>query len=289
MYNSRPIYVTGVPRCGSSWVGQVLGSLKGIRYVYEPFNPKWSPSLAGKFTHFEYLDSSANVQNPLLSTADSALRGKQSARQFFRSVYRGYFSSALSKGSNVVVKDPTAPLIVDWLHCTYNIQPLIILRHPCGFASSIGELGWELNVNQILRQERLMQTHLSSYRSILEHAKNDIWATRASIWSAIYTVLVTQSKSHSDWLFYEYEAICQDPISQFREVSQKLGLQWSKSAESMVEMKSGKNSMDPGSTNRVSQLMPEIWKERLATAEVDTILEVCEKFGLANYPTCFRN
>ena len=288
MNSTNPIYVTGVPRCGSSWVGQVLGSFSGVRYVYEPFNPKWSPSLAGILTHFEYLDSASKVSSPLLSSANFAFSGGQSMKQLFRSIYRGYFGAVLPGGPKVVVKDPTAPLIIDWLNHYYQVQPLIIFRHPCGFASSIAELGWELDVNQILRQKKLMQVHLSEYRDILEESRNNVWATRASIWCAIYTALVKQSKHHPNWLFHEYEAICLDPIVKFKEIAQQLSLQWTKTTENMIELKSKKNSIDPGSTNRVSRLMPEIWKERLTSAEVDTILEVCDKFGLADYPACFR-
>ena len=37
-----PILVTGAPRSGSTWVGNVLALDKRTGYVHEPFN-KWCP------------------------------------------------------------------------------------------------------------------------------------------------------------------------------------------------------------------------------------------------------
>ena len=289
MSRSRPVYITGAPRCGSSWVGEILGALRGVRYVYEPFNLSWVPSLQGEFTHFEYLDaSSQGVNQQLISAADRAFKGRQSGKQLFRAAFRGYVTSVLGKASTVIVKDPTAPLITEWVVQRYDALPLIIVRHPCGFASSIGELGWDLNTRQILGQKKLMQKYLGEYETVLKQADSDVWATRAAIWCAIHIVLLDQVRRNPGWLLYSYEAVCEDPAAKLSAIAAELGLMWTDKSNRKVLLKSAKPDMDPGSTNRVSKLMPDVWQQRLGPGEIDTILEVCDRFGLADYPNCFR-
>jgi len=283
------IYITGAPRCGSSWVGEILGGLRNVRYVYEPFNFSWVPSLQGEFTHFEYLDaSSQGVNQQLIAVADRAFNGHQSGKQLFRAAFRGYATSVLGKRSAVIVKDPTAPLITDWVAQRYHALPLIIVRHPCGFSSSIGELGWRLTTRQILRQKKLVRQYLGEYEATLKQAESDVWATRAAIWCAIHTVLLAQLRRNPSWLLHSYESICEDPVPKFSAIAAELGLEWTDKGEEKVLFKSGKHDLDSGSTNRVSKLMPDVWQQRLSPAEVDTILEVCDRFGLADYPNCFH-
>jgi hypothetical protein len=289
MSGSRAVYITGAPRCGSSWVGQILGGLRGVRYIYEPFNLKWVPSLQGKLTHFEYLDAgSEGVEQQLILTADRAFKGRQSSRQLLRATFRGYAASMLGNVSTVIVKDPTAPLITDWVAQRYDALPLIIIRHPCGFASSIGELGWRLNTLQILRQKKLMKKYLGEYETFLKKAGSDVWATRAAIWCSIHIVLLEQLRRNPNWLLHSYEDICEHPVAKFRTIAAELGLEWTDKFDHKVLLKSVKPDIDSGSTNRVSKLMPDVWQQRLSTSEIDTILEVCDRFGLADYPNCFR-
>ncbi len=63
------VFVTGVPRCGSSWIGDVQSTARRVRYNYEPFNPSRHPYLV---KHHVYLG--AGDHDPLFArAADSAV------------------------------------------------------------------------------------------------------------------------------------------------------------------------------------------------------------------------
>lgn len=279
--DKRPVFITGAPRCGSSWLGEVLGNCSDIRYVYEPFNHEWIPALRGHLTHFTYL---SGPTSPLVTKiAENAFLGRQGWKQLGRAIYRGYLGAATRTASNVMVKDPTASLMSAWVATQFNAQILLVMRHPCGFASSLDALDWKLGINRLLRQNSLMRDHLEPFRDVLNRARNDKWLTRGAIWASIHLVYTKQMKTHPDWHLYKYEDICNDPVEQFASIAQKLGLKLSHHAFSKIESLSTTDNTDPGSTQRNSKAMPDIWKQRMSPSEVDAVMGIVSEFGLNYY------
>ena len=281
--NSRPLFITGIPRCGSSWVGEILGGCKQARYVYEPFNFHWTPSLQGQVRHFKYIESQSDIPPLLQLTANDALEGKQNWKQLGRAVYRGYLRSACRKADRVVIKDPTACLMTDWIARQFQAQILIVMRHPCGFASSMGSLDWPLNVNVLLGQKELMHDHLEPFRDTLRQARNDKWLTRGAFWGALHTVFAHQLDHNPDWVLLKYENLCADPAGQFETLAEKFGLELAAGSRQKIEALSTTDSTDSGSTRRNSQAMPEIWRQRMSSGEIDAVLGIVSEFKLDYY------
>ena len=281
--SSRPLFITGAPRCGSSWVGQILGNCINTRYVYEPFNNKWVPVLRGKLPHFTYLKESSNSSSIIQQAAEDAFLGLQNWRQLARAAYRNYWHVATRSASRVIIKDPTASLMSAWIAKQFSAQILFIMRHPCGFASSVNVLDWKLGVNSLLRQGALLRDHLEPFRDVLNHAKNDKWLTRGAIWASIHVVYTNQLKTHPDWHMHKYEDICNDPSGQFTSMATKLGLELSRGALEKIESLSTAESKDPGSTRRKSKAMPSVWQQRMSDGEVDAVMGIVGEFGLDYY------
>lgn len=281
--NDGPVFITGAPRCGSSWVGEILGNCRNTRYIYEPFNHRWMPSLRGQLRHFTYLNDSSAVPPVVRQTAENASKGLQSWKQLTRAAYRGYWPAATHSASQVVIKDPTASLMSAWVAKQFNAQVLFVMRHPCGFASSLETLDWKLSVNSLLRQDALMQDHLEKFRGVLNRAKNDKWLTRGVIWASIHLVYTRQMESHPDWFFCKYEDICNDPVLQYTFIAKKLGLELHDQALKKVRSLSVTDNIDPGSTQRISSVMPNVWQQRMSACEIDAVMGVVGEFGLDYY------
>lgn len=279
----RPVFITGAPRCGSSWVGEILGSCRDARYVYEPFNQHWMPALRGKLPHFTYLRNESEVHPVIQQTAENAFRGLQSGKQLARAAYRHYWKTATRNASRVVVKDPTAPLMSAWLARQFDAQTLFIMRHPCGFASSLDALDWKLGVGSLLRQSALMQDYLEPFRDVLNRARDDKWLTRGAVWAGIHLVYTKQMETNPDWLLYKYEDICNDPVRVYAAMTQELGLELSRKASKKIQSLSATQSNDPGSTRRNSKTMPDIWQQRMSPGEIDAVMGVVAEFGLGSY------
>lgn len=280
----RPVFITGAPRCGSSWVGEIMGNCPNTRYIYEPFNHRWMPALSGQLPHFTYLGDESPVPQVVQQTAEDAFRGLQNWKQLARATYRRYWAAATRTANQVVIKDPTASLMSAWIARQFDVQILFVMRHPCGFASSLEALHWKLDVDRLLNQETLMQDHLEDFRDVLNRAKDDKWLTRGALWGAIHTVFARQMQSHPDWRLVKYEDLCRDPLRQFENLAQEFGLELNQPTRQKIEALSAIDSTDSGSTQRKSRLMPDIWQQRMSQGEIDAVMGVVTEFGLEFYP-----
>ena len=215
--------------------------------------------------------------------ADGAFHGRQSWKQITRAAYRGYLAAACNNTGRVVIKDPTASLMTDWIANRFQAQILIVIRHPCGFASSLEVLGWNVGVNSLLRQQSLVQDHLEGFSDVLNRARNDKWLTRGAIWGAIHSVFARQLASNPSWRLLRYEDLCADPAGQFETLAEELGLELNLSTRQKIEALSATDSTDSGSTRRNSRLMPDIWRQRMSPGEIDAVMGIVGEFGLDYY------
>lgn len=264
-------------------MGEILGSYANTRYVYEPFNFHWIPALDGQLPHFTYLNDPSEIPHVIQQAAENAFLGLQSWNQLTRAAYRRYWTAATRTAGRVVIKDPTASLLSIWIAKQFDAQVLFIMRHPCGFASSLDVLDWKLGVNSLLRQEALMQDHLERFRDVLNRARNDKWLTRGAIWGAIHMVYTKQMETNPDWLLYRFEDICNDPARLFASIAQKLELEPSQHTSKKIQSLSTTENTDPGSTRRNSRTMPDTWQQRMSPAQIDAVMGIVAEFGIVHY------
>ena len=241
------------------------------------------PVLRNRIHHFRYFSGQSEPPPLLQLIAEGAFQGKQSWKQIGRAAYRGYMGTAWRTATRIVIKDPTASLMTDWIANRFHAQILIVMRHPCGFASSIETLDWNLGVNSLLRQDALMQDHLEGFRDMLNRARNDKWLTRGAIWGAIHTVFARQLEYYPNWRLLRYEDLCGDPVGQFETLAEKFGLKLNNHTRKKIEALSATNSTDSGSTRRNSRLMPDIWRQRMSPGEIDAVMGIVGEFGLDYY------
>lgn len=279
------IFVTGAPRSGTSWLGEMLAACSKVRYVYEPFNFQWSPRLETQLPHFKYLRPGAPAPSLVQLSGGQAFRGEQTPKQLLRSAYRGYWRSSFGRYDKVLVKDPTAVLMADWIEHEYSAQIVSIIRHPCGFASSILPLGWDLSLKRFLRQKHLVQDYFKEYENLLVRVSkvSDPWVKAGALWSVINTVVLQRHKSNGR-IICKYEDLCENPLSAMKELTQMLKLESdiSKISDSREGVTSS-TANDAGSTARDSQQMASIWMSRMTDQQINTVMGVVSEFGLARY------
>lgn len=66
------------------------------------------------------------------------------------------------------MKDPLALLLAEWLHETFDMEVVLLVRHPGAFAGSLKKGQSAFPFEDLLEQEKLMSTYLSSYRPQVE-------------------------------------------------------------------------------------------------------------------------
>jgi hypothetical protein len=302
-----PILVSGAHRSGTTWVGKVLATAPSVFYLHEPFNfgsPNtltsvrtnlWYPYLTeqdGKECVDEIGDAlqlNLRVLNdiPLLwrhpkAIARRLLLAGQLALLRCRPEYR------------VLIKDPLALLAAPWFERNFGAFPLILIRHPAAFVSSLKIKQWYPPFQSILSQPRLMDEHFrESAEDIarLATAKTrDIVSEGAFFWKLLYEVVGKYQRQHAKWLFIRHEDASREPHRVFQKAFLDLGLKYTPATEVFITRTTTGNDrryvLESTSEDNVVRNSIEnvsVWKERLSNAEVDRIRETVGEVGQLFY------
>jgi hypothetical protein len=272
-----PIFLTGLPRCGSSWIGERLSQTPGMRYRYESLNLHWAPALAGTLGHFRYQRPGTPAPANLERAVARAVAGEQSWKQRLRAVARGYGAAALRRSGRLVLKDPTAVFLTGWLVDRHALQVAVLHRHPCGFAASIRGLGWPIRLQRLLAQPNLVSDHLEEHIDTLRAALVDPLSALGGFWAATHRVLLRQAGN--DWVFASYERLCLDPVPAFSELSERLNIDLPPPSAST------RHRGGAASTSKDGRQIALAWREQLSSDEQERVMGPVRALGLEAFAT----
>lgn len=288
---SRPILVTGSHRSGTTWVGRMLCQSGEAGYLHEPFNPNRSPGwfrepLPYWFMHITHENEdayAASVQDmidfryPVVAALARSRSVKQVVRQFpeiTRSVaYR-------IKGVRPLVKDPMALFSSEWLADRFNMDVVVMIRHPAAFVSSIKRLNWGFDYERNwLAQEPLMRDLLADFADQLSGYRGEVDLVGEGIvlWNALYDVVSRYRQRRPGWSFVKYEDLADEPAGGFRALYEQLGLRWDAQVEERIG--SYARAGNPSEVapwrrraiRRDSRAAKATWRHRLTAQEIERV------------------
>ena len=282
----RPIFLTGTHRSGTTWLAKMLAA-SGIWYVHEPFAP-----MKGRWPRcFDF--------------RQSAIPDAEVDRHF-SDVLAGGFRAALNlpnadhplmplrllkpRFQRLLVKDPLACLLTEYLTQRFDLQTIILFRHPAGFVASICRLGWPRAefLKQFLLDEPLMDAHLESHRPLIEKAsKQDDLVAAATLCGALNLVL---------WRFVQqgvgkpliFEELCSNPLDQLKALFAELGLPYDDRVRDAHHAACfGKQQevaeYHPHAVARNSALMARSWTNQLSEDEIAQVRRIWDQFEVPLY------
>jgi hypothetical protein len=238
MMNRKPILVTGSHRSGTTWVGKMLAASPSVGYIHEPFNLTHRPGIcAAKFPYwFTYVtkENEAPYYVPLKKTLDfrfnlgAELPAIQSFRQMGR-MLKNYKNFSLYRYRNAIplMKDPIALFSSDWLAQTFNMNVIVLIRHPAAFTSSLRRLNWPHNFSHFLNQPFLMRDYLAPFEAEIHafaETEHDILEQGILLWRIIHYVILQYQEQHKDWIFLRHEDISTDPLQHFEYLYKRMNL-----------------------------------------------------------------
>lgn len=299
---AAPVLVTGLPRTGTTWLGNTLCLSGELGELYEPFNPGSHRARWFDPPHFYlYIDETleerylrpvsqlVQLRYPLTSRL-AAARSPRDVRAALDTAWR---VARLRRERRVpLVKDPIALFSTPWLHERFGFRPVLLLRHPCGFVSSVLRMGWRISFQSWLRQERLMATLLVPWRDEIEAAASrspDEVLDASLFWKVCSGVIGELAAGHPDWIVVRHEDLAADPVVAFESMYARLGLQWSTATARAVEEATGAENPREAATGvqhelrRDSRAVAELWRTRLSAAQVATVRAVTSPVADAHY------
>lgn len=276
----KPILVTGIHKSGTTWVGKILAKSREIGYVYEPFNygtkrrspvDRWYQYVSdevGKVSEFEsYLNgymkfSARHFLSDLLSQAHSST-------ELYRTL-RTHANLLLNKRQ--LIKDPIAVLSAEWLARRFDMQVLILIRHPAAFVASAKKRNYDFPFEHLLEQEQLMEQYLFPFKDEITRystRKMDVISQASLLWKLIYFVVHQYREKYPDWIFLRNEDLSLHPQQKFEELFDSLNIELTPNIKEIIY--SSSHSDKSTHTRRDSRDNITSWKKILNQSEVDQV------------------
>ncbi len=295
MSKNRPILVTGCPRSGTSWVGNVISSSPGVFQLYEPFNPDAPVNLNVPERFYHMTDDTPNALKrelaELIQLGDVSRRffqlpiGVAQARAAERNpaahfaVQRLRARKPFLSPHRVCVKDPIGLYAADWLAREHDAVGVVMVRHPCAVISSYLALGWESEMPTLINRALpegadYLVPKCEAYR------RGEIDKLDALIlqWQILTEETLALHKRNPEWLFIVHDRLCEAPEIWFEFIFRALDLPFDHKTRAKVTAESSsKNKVDPRqhvqhSHTRDSKSLATAWRARLDSDVADQIL-----------------
>jgi hypothetical protein len=298
MKAQKPILVTGSHRSGSTWVGKMLAKSSSVGYIFEPFNLKHRPGICKAkfdywFPYITYENESSfyqAVKDTLsfkynlaeeIKAVDSIIDGLRLIRD-----YSSFFKNRFYQ-LRPLIKDPIAFFSAEWLAEKFDMDVVILIRHPAAFVGSLKEKDWYFDFSHFLNQPLLMRDYLSKFESEISRCSQencDIVEQGILLWKIFYSTVLEYQNKHKNWIFIKHEDISANPVVEFETLFDKLNLEFLESIKQQITEYSSqaiknellKNASLPLIWSEVETRRNSIaniysWKKRLASAEIEKI------------------
>jgi hypothetical protein len=294
--NNSPILITGSHRSGSTWLGKMLALSSEVTYIHEPFNPKSSVCESNFDYWFTYinkenehlykqsLNGCINLSYPFTNELKAVGSIKDLGR-IFRDKW--LFLQSKLKKQRPLLKDPISIFSADWLYEEYDMDVIVLIRHPAAFVGSLKKAGWNFPFNHFIEQPLLIKNHLSEYENIIsEYAKEEpnIIEQGILLWNIIHKRIYGTYKDqyNGDWIFIRHEDLSREPLKKFEKLYQRLSLDFSESVKTRILKFTSVEQEKKSKLKRDSQSNIWSWKDRLTEKEINKIkeqtLEVSQNF-----------
>ncbi|MCH4821587.1 sulfotransferase [Gramella lutea] len=274
----KKILVTGAHRSGSTWVGNIIATSPGMLYFHEPFNlkiPVYNTPLKFwfQYTSEDLPEIQRNKVEVYLNKFIYRTKYPFLAGLFQKFPVLGELSLTLKGKKDLVIKDPLALFSAAWLSEKYDLEVVVLVRHPAAFIYSLMKKDWNFDFKNFLDQEVLMDKYLSRYVKQIElHASIETSVLEQGIllWNCLHLMIFNYKKRYKEeWLFVKHEDLSSDPENNFRILFDRLDLDFTQ------EVKEKINRTTTGSQKkfltRDSKKNIKDWKENLRADQIDLI------------------
>jgi hypothetical protein len=261
------ILLISIPRGGSSWIGDILGSSKESLYLKEPLKKTYMPLIGTGPSFFEF-----QVCKEKKVYEQSALDAFRGIPRFHKSIvsYPSQWSYFKRNKKRIIIKEVN-PLALNWIIESYHPRIIYLLRHPVPVANSFFVQGW---TGEQFRN-RFSESSLSYLKKRFSIPYNgDFWEQSGALQAIIQVLTMEILQSVKDYIAIHYEDVCGSPFETFKQIFDFCEIKFNADILQKIEhTTNSKASYNPGKYDiaRNSNKMPGIWKSEQKKEEVDLV------------------
>lgn len=303
------ILVTGAPRSGTTFLGKMLSLNTGIQEIEEPFNTE--TGIEGVDQPFIYLSSENRItkkhklydllitdllegrawykpsalrfdtKNPIKQVARNLLVSKQNVDYIIQS--KSPYKTRL------VIKDPNACFLSEYLVRCFPMESVVIMRHPASTIASYKRLDWHYDLNHLKEQRGLMRDLVEPYIGGIQTDNLTDVEQWAYLWLCIYSALEEFVARNSSMKLITHEELSLNPLSTLKSLYDRFDLDFSPKVENeILEHTSQSNPVEPRD-NAIHDLYRNSaqnvfrWGNLLDDKEVSIIRRITEPLASRHY------
>jgi len=244
------VYVTGMPRSGTTFLGRLLSMPMSVDYIHEPFNPDCG--LPDADVLLPYVTEGGELEDRYNAMIESLLRyeGRLRTAYYHRDTparrmvkwvlgSRGPFYLRLARLNVLrraaVVKDPTGCLLTGYMTRRHGFRSIILVRHPVAVAASFQRLGWDARSHLLaLAEQRDFSRDHPDHPSKEEVGDLTPLEAAAVLWRVVNRALLSQAACDERIRLLRHEEVSEQPVAVVAALYRDLGLPWSERVRAAV-------------------------------------------------------
>lgn len=179
------------------------------------------------------------------------------------------------QGARPLLKDPIAVFSAEWLCDRFDMDAIVLIRHPAAFANSITSRRLRHPFGDFLAQPLLMHDLLGPFEEQIRRFAEEeqpLLDQAILLWRIIHHVILMYRDRRPGWMFLRLEDVARDPLAQFERIFSRLGQVFDEKAAMVIEEHSSSSnpteSADPADHRRDSGKSIATWRTRLTDDEI---------------------
>jgi hypothetical protein len=251
-----------------------------VVYLHEPFNLDHDRAVCGAtFDHWftyvcpenegRYRDHFARTMRLQYDVVEK-LRTSRSPRQAGKALrtYAGFLRRRMGR-ARPLLKDPIALFSAEWLADAFDMNVVVMIRHPAAFAGSVKAKNWRFPFEHFLQQPLLMRDRLAAYAPEIESyavEKREIVDQAALLWRLMHDVILEYKARHPNWLFVRHEDLSREPIGGYERLYRSLELRMDERIAAVIREHT--TAKEKSTFKRDSASNIGTWRDRLTPEEI---------------------
>ncbi len=284
----KNILVTGSHRSGSTWAGKVLASGGELLYIQEPFNVHHKKRYATPVKYwFEYI---SNSDSPARQKAfqtylqrftafniyrlKEELKNTKNAVHYPRTIYGAWRKNRMPRK---LFKDPLALFSAEWLAEHFDMDVVVLIRHPAAFAESLKAQDWRHDFSQFSNQTTLMQDHLQAFQQDIQdflqnpEYQEDILEHATLLWNIVHHQILYYQQQYPNWKFVRHEDLSREPFTAYAALFDSLHLNFNEKVKQYLTETTQSEETSRLKRQSADNILK--WKRNLSTAEQQKIYD----------------